>query len=780
MQIFKNRILFCANMLFIAFSVVFFVCGDMFIFGTFCICTVLICVCMLLLLLRKINFVKIFSLVLCLIFIITSSVVSHMYFDVVYEKYGSIDEGSSCKVEAVVISSTYSVGGSSEYTLRVERLDGKSVNVKSNLKCEYIANLAVGNRIQGTFSVGRFEEKIGSYRESDMMLAEGVLLCMVSKTNDDFSIIAKSDFSVSVVFSKINSRLATLMKSVFGREVGGVSSAIFLGNKSVVPKNVSRDFSRAGASHILAISGMHMGIIFGFLDFIFKRAFIPCKIRAGILSVCAVTYLIFTGFSVSATRSVIMLIVVYLSMILSHSADPLTSLSIAGVFILAISPNAVADAGFWMSFCSTFGILVFIPPLQQFLFEKTQSYYSKWKIVIKPIKLVINLIATSICAIIPLIVVFAIFTKEMPVFSVLSSLVLSLPTEGVLILTPTYLAFRKVPVLGKCIGILLKSCCEFMLEFCKRISERNDCIISFNYDFVLPLATVLLAIFFVCLLLKFKHRIFSFVIIAVSACLFFVPVLITSYEDSQYIRISYVNESDNRNMILATNGDETVLFDITPGYYSSINCAYDEMSKLNVTEIDCYVITGYTTAHISSLSKSFKSQRIRRLYAPIPSNQDEYFRMMSIMDCAKNNDVPLVFYNDGEVKEFIRGLDTQICREYISRSTSPIVMISCDTSGGTLTYLSSSFVESDAMFNNVYDIMERTDYLIFGSREPSPKNTYKIRNGTNLKEIIFSTDEVASYYDETSFVLPNTKLILSPQIYRYKFGCDNVTEEGEQ
>ncbi len=768
MNIFKNRPLFCGCMLFIVFSVIFY----QVIIEIKVLCAAIsLLVALILIALRAVSKISVNTFitpVICCLFVILSSVSSILFFNLHIQGNNNLASDQDYLVEGVVLSESYAAGASSEYTILVTSIDGEAKSFKANLECEYLANIQAGNEIRGRFRKGEFEEKVGAYMEADMMLADGILVKFVSDSEEDIGVYIEKSKNPIAVLSRINARLTYKLVNALGDDVGGVCSALFLGNKEVIPTSIKRDFRRAGASHILAISGMHMSIIFGVLAFILKKLFVPYKPRAVILSLLAVFYLAFTGFSISATRSIIMLLIVYLSMICSYQSDSLTSLSMAGVIILAFSPYALLDAGFWMSFAATFGILVYIPIFQNFEFYLLQPYYAKWKILIAPIRTLVTLILTSLCAIAPLIVVFCIFTQEMSLFSVPSSLLLGLPTEALLILTPLYLIFIKTPILGKLIAMGITSCSNFMTGYCEKISLRDNCIISLNYEFTTLAAVILGIILFLCLALKFKRRYLSPIPFVVALAAFFVAIACASYQNTKNIRISYVNQSDDRNVILANNGEDTVLFDMTPGYYTSLCCAYNELSNLNATEIDCLVLTKYTTVHISSLSKSFKSERIRKLYIPKPESNDDYFRMTSIMECAKDNGVIVDIYEDGDELYLIDGLSVKINRETIDRSTVPITMLSLDAGKETITYISPSYIECN-LEQDMFDTMDEIDHLIFGSRGPSPKQKYKIQNGFNIETIIFSTDKVASYYDTSSFVSPDATLIMSPEIYRFKF-----------
>ena len=721
---------------------------------------------------KKIKLHKFITSLLCFIFVFLAAAVSYIYFDVINSNRYDLDVGKEYTVSATVIEESYSSGGSSQYKIHVSGVNGTNKNFTAVLKCEYPGNIKVGNIISGKLTVGEFEENIGAYKEKDMMLANGILLCFTSETSDDLKVIKDKSNNIFALIGMLNRSLSNRIISKLGAEDGGVAASLLLGNQKLVPDDIARDFRRVGASHILAISGTHMTILFGTLALILQWAFVPYKVRAILLSFLSVFYLALTNFSMSATRSVLMLLTVYFSMLCSHKSDSLTSLSAAGVLILGFTPFAVVDAGFWMSFAATFGILVYIPHFRDFTFDKFQPYYSKYKWVISPAVSISTAILTSLCAIAPLVIVLCIFTREISVFAVLSSLALELPTMIMLLFTPIYLIVMNIPVLGTAIYWLLKACCRFAIGFCRTFSLKDNALISIDYDFVTFAAVILGIILLVCMLAKFRKMWLSAVPFVCALTLFFVIIGITSNQNSNMVRISYVNQGENRDIILATNVDKTILIDMTPGYSSSINLAFDEMSKINATKIDSYILTHYTTSHISSLSKAFKKQIVRKLYLPKPRDKDDYFRMISIMGCAKDNGVTVDFFEfDTDNDWILDGLTLNIKRDFIDRSTAPTVMVEMDVGDDRLTYLSSSYAEGNLRLP-AFERMYETDFLIFGSRGPTPKQTFKIQNGMNIKEIVFSSKKVAAYYDASSYVFPDTRLVLCPEKYRYAFCKD--------
>ena len=140
-----------------------------------------------------------------------------------------------------------------------------------------------------------------------------------------------------------------------------LARALVFGDARQAPAEWRTGLRRAGLSHLLAVSGLHVGLLLGGFWWIFGA-------WAGRLSwVGAVPVLVFYGCLVgprpSLLRAAIMALLVILALALERPPQALNSLSAALILILALDPDAAADLGFQLSFLATAGILVLAPRL---------------------------------------------------------------------------------------------------------------------------------------------------------------------------------------------------------------------------------------------------------------------------------------------------------------------------------------------------------------------------------------------------------------------------------
>lgn len=144
----------------------------------------------------------------------------------------------------------------------------------------------------------------------------------------------------------------------------GVASALIpalvVGDRGALTPAQWAVFSRTGTSHLIAISGLHVGLVSGFAFLLVRRAWtlppgLALRIaapRAGAVAAlaAAVGYAGLAGFAISTQRALAMLAVVLLGLIMGRTLRPWNALLLALAVVLLIDPAAVLDYGFWLSF----------------------------------------------------------------------------------------------------------------------------------------------------------------------------------------------------------------------------------------------------------------------------------------------------------------------------------------------------------------------------------------------------------------------------------------------
>ena len=139
-----------------------------------------------------------------------------------------------------------------------------------------------------------------------------------------------------------------------------VVAAMTLGDKSALTKDVREVYAVTGAAHVLALSGLHLGIIYALLSLlVVGRRWQMLSQLVCILGIWAFAFLV--GLSASVVRSAIMLTVYALLSLGHRDKMSLNTLAFTAILMLVVSPRSLFDIGFQLSFMAVASILLWLP-----------------------------------------------------------------------------------------------------------------------------------------------------------------------------------------------------------------------------------------------------------------------------------------------------------------------------------------------------------------------------------------------------------------------------------
>jgi competence protein ComEC len=175
-----------------------------------------------------------------------------------------------------------------------------------------------------------------------------------------------------------------------GQELG-IISALTLGYREDLDKDVQRAFSASGAMHVLAVSGLHTGIVWGIVMWILTLGVLykplwEDKFRRWLLNISTIVliwaYAFLTGLSPSVMRSALMLTFWALSSLLEQQTSRWNPLLAAAVVILIVNPLALWSVSFQLSFAAVAGIMLFGSSMQQAVISKGRVWQSVSRLLI--------------------------------------------------------------------------------------------------------------------------------------------------------------------------------------------------------------------------------------------------------------------------------------------------------------------------------------------------------------------------------------------------------------
>ena len=164
----------------------------------------------------------------------------------------------------------------------------------------------------------------------------------------------------------IRSKLQSILESILpSQEDAAAASAVFLGRRSALPDELKTMYQRAGISHILAISGLHIGILaMGTWRVLRKRG-----AGFGLCTCCSMAvltgFLFLTGLSVSSLRACVMFAVWCGAQAAGRGHDPLTGLALAGSAAGCLNPSCLTGSAFMLSFGCLLSLLCLMPVIRE-------------------------------------------------------------------------------------------------------------------------------------------------------------------------------------------------------------------------------------------------------------------------------------------------------------------------------------------------------------------------------------------------------------------------------
>jgi len=147
-------------------------------------------------------------------------------------------------------------------------------------------------------------------------------------------------------------------------EAYAVLAAMTLGDKSALTSEIRETYSVTGASHVLALSGLHLGIIYMLLSRLMlrQRRF---WLSQTVIVMCIWAFAFLTGLSPSMVRSSTMITIYAVFSVGGRSRSSVNLLAFSALVMLLVDPLSLFDLGFQLSFLAVLSILLFVPLIER-------------------------------------------------------------------------------------------------------------------------------------------------------------------------------------------------------------------------------------------------------------------------------------------------------------------------------------------------------------------------------------------------------------------------------
>lgn len=263
---------------------------------------------------------------------------------------------SSVYIEAKVndISKVTSDGNKyiiSNLTLNGEVLNGKAILVAAE-------NYDVGDKIGAVVSIETISfDPFDSYSVSRYQKGIKYTINAVGSVK-----IGKEKLNLT---EKLRSKLRKIYIDNLGEEDGGIALGLVIGDKAYIDYDTNAEMRSSGLSHLFSVSGLHVGFMCALIFAIFKKFNFGRRKSFIVIAITLLCYGILTGFPIGVVRASVMTVALLIAELQEERSDPLTTLAIAVIIILFISPIELFGLSFQLSVGAVFGIICFYRPLKE-------------------------------------------------------------------------------------------------------------------------------------------------------------------------------------------------------------------------------------------------------------------------------------------------------------------------------------------------------------------------------------------------------------------------------
>jgi competence protein ComEC len=300
----------------------------------------------------------------------------------------------------------------------------------------------------------------------------------------------------STIRKQINESLKTHMIS---EENLSIVNALLLGQRYEVSRDTYESFTGSGAVHILAISGLHIGLLLLLLSVVFKPLtyFNNGKLIVSIVIIVLLwTYAFIVGMSASVVRAVTMFSLFTIAMYSNRLTNTYNTLAISAFILLLFNPFYVFDIGFQMSYAAVFAIIWIKPVFDNFY---QPSYFISRKFW--------DVFSVTISAQLGVLPISLFYFHQFPGLFFVSNLII-IPLLGILLgIGVLTLIFAYCGWVPKVLFLVFNQCISWLLDFVQFIATQEEFVIkelSFNDLNMIAFYTLIITV--VLLLKRFNYQ----------------------------------------------------------------------------------------------------------------------------------------------------------------------------------------------------------------------------------------------------------------------------------
>lgn len=319
-------------------------------------------------------------------------------------------------------------------------------------------------------------------------------------TKDDYALLPTKFKSrlKEFIFTTRSWVVNVLKKYIPGDKESGLAEALLIGYKDDLDKNLVQSYSNTGVVHIIAISGLHLGIIYWLLLAITKplkryKKFVWLRLLLTISALWLFTLL--AGAQPSVLRSAIMFTIIAIGQLAARRSSIYNTMALSAFVLLCINPFWLWDVGFQLSYTAVLSIIIFFRPVYNWFYFPNKIVDFFW-----------SLSAVTLSAQLLTLPVSVYHFHQLPVLFFFTNFI-AVPLSSAILLGEILLcALNFIPALAALIGMLLHHLIYFMNSYIEGLDGVSFSVWNGWYISILQMVLLLIFIVAACYWLMEKTK----------------------------------------------------------------------------------------------------------------------------------------------------------------------------------------------------------------------------------------------------------------------------------
>ncbi|WP_036728542.1 DNA internalization-related competence protein ComEC/Rec2 [Peptoniphilus mikwangii] len=378
-----------------------------------------------------------------------------------------------------------------------------------------------------------------------------------------------------------------------------IINSILLGNSNYIDKDIKDNFRNIGLSHMLAISGLHMGILMIIFEGILKLFGISKVLRRSIALLFSFVYLYLISMPIGAFRAYLMFGFMFMSFLFKYKYTSFNALILSAMITILINPFSIYSPSFLLSYLSVLGIILFYKKFE-ILFQK--NYFGKS-------------LALTLSVNIMLFPVSIYLFREFSVLGFISNVFL-LPLYSFAIILSYIL------IIFKPIAFLIAPSINFILNVASFLAVKINDFSFLNLEFAEISIISVFILYSNFIIIKYKDIFINFYKFNISVLISLILIILINsamflydYNNSFELNFIYVGQGDcaigrtnNRYFMVDTGGSSNENYN--PGKKYTLNY----LKAKGINKIDKVFISHFDEDHVDGLLDIIDEVKIKSLY----------------------------------------------------------------------------------------------------------------------------------------------------------------------